>query len=576
MTSPANSGVFARGWTGLILRVLRVLRGSTLIDLPPVRISWFLLTLAAAGYAGQPPALDELVHRPIPLRTGIGSAHDAVTSSSADAQRWYDQGLALLHSYVWLDAARSFNQALGADPGLALAHVGLSYAYAELNAPQAARTALDKAQALAASDHDRLHIAARALQMEAESYAAPRPPAAAAGPARDDPEPGHRRSIRRKLDEYRAALDAALARYPDDEELWLLRGHAASPDPAERGQGSGAGALASYAKAKALAPAHVGAHHYLTHAYENTGRFDDALREGAVYARMAPAVAHAHHMHGHELRRTGRMMAAIAELSAADALHTAWSRTESIPAAYDWNYQHNLDLLATSYQYLGQMRNAEPLFKASFAIASPLVEQELNKREWPAFLRARGRTGEALSAAQAMSAHRDPLVSAAGHVEAGRALLLLGKFQDAAEEANAAVRLMRGAPEGAGRVAGLLQELQGEFLLRTGQREKGRSMLQNVVRHARLSPGSDAWMRTTFAMEAVARAARESGEWELAAWTAEQMIAHDPGYAGAHLARALVAEHEGDVKTARAEFARARELWKSADEDLPELNRKER
>src|SRR5436190_5606005 len=87
VTSPANSGVFARAWTGLILRVLRVLRGSTLIDLPPVRISWFLLTLAGAGYTGQPPALDELVHRPIPLRTGIGSAHDAVTSSSADAQR---------------------------------------------------------------------------------------------------------------------------------------------------------------------------------------------------------------------------------------------------------------------------------------------------------------------------------------------------------------------------------------------------------------------------------------------------------------------------------------------------------
>jgi len=547
-----------------------------------VTATWFLLFIAASLHA-RAPTLDELVHRPIPLRSRIGSAHDDISTSSADAQRWYDQGLALLHSYVWLDAARSFNQAVGADPRLAMAHVGLSYAYTELNAPAAARAALEQAQALAAGDHDRLHIAARALQMKAESYAAPRPGSAAAGasPAapdpvrRDEPENGPRRNITPTLAEYRAALDAALARYPDDEELWLLRGHAESADPAERGQGSGAASIAFYTKAKALAPAHAAAHHYLTHAYENTGRFDDALRESAVYARMAPAIAHAHHMHGHELRRVGRMDAAIGELQAADALHAAWSRTESIPAAYDWNYQHNLDLLATTYQYQGRMRNAEPLFKASFAIASPLVEQELNKREWPVFLRARGRVDEALGAAEAMAAHHDPLVSAAGHVEAGRGLLLQGKFKEAAEEANAALRLLRGA-EGAGLVAHALQELQGEFFLRTGQREKARVTLQDVVRQTRLSAGSDAWMRATFAMEAMARAARASDDWELAAWTAEQMIAHDAGYAGAHLARALVADHQGDLKTARAEFDRARELWKSADRDLPELNHQER
>ena len=198
------------------------------------------------------------------------------------------------------------------------------------------------------------------------------------------------------------------------------RGHAESPDPAERGQGSGAASVVFYAKAKALAPAHASAHHYLTHAYENTGRFDDALREGALYAEMAPGVPHAHHMYGHELRRTGQMLAAIRELQAADALHTAWSQAEEIPAAYDWNYQHNLDLLASSYQYIGQMRNAEPLLRASFAIASPIVEQELNKREWPVFLRARGRAEEALAAANLMAAHRSPLVSAVGHIEAGR------------------------------------------------------------------------------------------------------------------------------------------------------------
>ena len=65
-------------------------------------------------------------------------------------RRFYDQGLAYLHNYVWIEAARSFHQALRLDPNLALAHVGLSYAYIELNKPAQAKQAIATAQALAA------------------------------------------------------------------------------------------------------------------------------------------------------------------------------------------------------------------------------------------------------------------------------------------------------------------------------------------------------------------------------------------------------------------------------------------
>src|SRR5262252_8980641 len=123
--------------------------------------------------------------RPVALRSGIGAAHDAVSTSSKEAQAFYDQGLAYLHSYVWLEAARSFNQALRLDPTLALAHVGLTVAYTELTAPAEARAALERAQAIAAGAHDRRHVELCALRMAAES--APRDEA--------------------KLTAYRAALD---------------------------------------------------------------------------------------------------------------------------------------------------------------------------------------------------------------------------------------------------------------------------------------------------------------------------------------------------------------------------------
>src|SRR4051794_20501097 len=513
---------------------------------------WLVLAAALAQDVHAHPApvsavALEIAQRAVAIRSGIGTAHDAVSTSSKEAQAFYDQGLAYVHSYVWIEAARSFNQALRIDPKLAMAHVGLTIAYTELNAAAAARAALDRATALASTDHDTAHVAARALQMAAET---------APGDAS-------------RLTAYRTALDAALVKFPSDEELWLQRGEAESPDPAERGQGSVAGSVRYYEKALALAPGHVAAHHYLTHAAENTGRVQEALTQGATYAKMAPAVPHARHMDGHNLRRAGRIAEAIAAFEAADALETAYFAAERVPVEYDWHYQHNLDLLATSYQYVGRMQKAEALFTRAFGLSSSLLVQEFNKREWPEFLLARGRAKEALAAAATMAAHRSAVVSAAGHVEAGRARLALGQFKEAADEGNTALRLIRGA-EGGGIVATPLKAFQGEFLLRTGKAAQGRPMLEEVVRQARALPGPDAWVQALFTIEAVARAAREVGDWELAAWAAGEMLEHDPNYAGTHEALAQVAEHRGDAKTAAAERARAEQYWRNAD---PEIKR---
>ena len=71
----------------------------------------------------------------------------------------------------------------------------------------------------------------------------------------------------------------------------------------------------------------------------------------------------------------------------------------------------------------------------------------------------------------------------------GRARLALGEYQPAAEEANIALRQMRESPLGAGIVATALQQLQGEFFLRTGQGDKGRATLEDVVKKVRAAPG---------------------------------------------------------------------------------------
>jgi len=500
-----------------------------------------------------------LLERPVTIRTGIGRAHDAVSTKSAEAQAFYDQGLAYLHSYVWIEAARSFHQALRIDPGLALAQVGLSYAYIEVNKPTEARQAIESAFALGATAdkrglsaqaaHERHHVEARRLQMAAEE--APRDIA--------------------KLAAYRKALDAALAAFPDDVELILKRGMAESPDPADRGQGSVPASVPFYQRALKVSPNHPGARHYLAHAYENSGRVNEALTNAAAFAAQATDVPHALHMHGHELRRAGRPVEAAAQFEAANKVQRAYFAREKVGADLDWHHAHNLDLLAATYQYTGQMKKAEALLKQSFGLPSNLLVQIVNKREWPAYLLARNRPAEAIEAAKTLIAHANPLVQATGHVEAGFALLAMNRVAEAGASSNAALRLLKSAPGGQDLVFIGLEALQGEFRLRTAQREQGRKMMESAARKWRAQPGPDAWSQSLFRLEAMARSARSVGDWELAGRMAQLMAEHDPAYFGTHYAVALVAQNAGNGPTARREFDLALKAWAAADRDLPEL-----
>lgn len=493
----------------------------------------------------------DLLERALPLRTGIGTVREEVTTRSADARAFYEQGLAYLHAFVWIEAARSFHQALRMDPGLALAHVGLSVAFVELNRPDEARKALASARVLGAraSEHERTHIELRAAQLDAEI----------------DPRDAA------KLAAYRGAAERAHAAFPDDVELLLQRGLAESLDPAERGQGTGAASMPHFERAAALAPAHPGAHHYLAHALENSGRAAEALEHARAFATLAPGVPHAHHMLGHSLRRAGRVDDAIAEFETADRLSTDYFAREKVPPELDWQYHHNLDLLGLSYQYRGEMKKAAAALKRSFDLPTNLVGQAVNKRLWPLFLLARGRAAEALDAARTLIAHPHPVVQATGHIEAGYALLAANQWGAAGTESNRALALLKTGAEGAQLAAAPLVGLQGEFYLRTAARDRGRQLVLEAAKRWRSLPGPDNWSQALFRLEALARAARAVGDWELAGQLAAQMLEHDPAYAGSHFAAALVAQHEGDAPRARAAFEAAIRSWSRADPDLPEL-----
>ena len=127
----------------------------------------------------------------------------------------------------------------------------------------------------------------------------------------------------------------------------------------------------------------------------------------------------------------------------------------------------------------------------------------------------------------------------------------------------------------AAKVGGIVANntLRAEFLLRDKKTQEGEALLQDVVKMILARPGPDAWSAARFELEALAKTARQYGDWNLSESIARAMIQHDGTYAGGYFALGLAAEHAGHAAQAREQFAAAEKFWSKADKDLPELRR---
>jgi tetratricopeptide (TPR) repeat protein len=497
------------------------------------------------------PVPREILDRPVTLRTGIGTVHEKVSASSTEAQAFYDQGLAYLHSFVWIEAIRSFHQALRNDGNLGMAYLGLADAYIGLQDPATARAAVNTAKTLEKhmSDREKTWLGIRDAEV---AWA----------------EDGANTDL---YVAYRKTISDALKKNPNDSWLWVQRGLADEASPFTHGQAGTVDSLAFYKTALSLAPDNLPALHYYAHTCENIGRIREALELTARYAAQAPMIPHARHMHGHELLRSGRTEEAIQEFVKTKELEDAYYRNEKIPAQYDWHHAHNLQLLAMAYQSLGQVKAAEALYQEAFGTRGYTDFLDYNRRAWPEFLLNRGRPQEALAAAREMTESQWALARLTGHTLMGQALLAVNKINDAKDELNAAERESEALPVRMAAALPYPTMLRAEIMWRENQRDSAEELLVGVVQALLTMPGPDAWSSATFQLETIAQGAREAGDWKLAEYTAKKMMDHNPNYAGGYFAMALVAAHSNDRAAETQLMATARRLWAKADADLPEL-----
>src|SRR5438477_4235511 len=179
-----------------------------------------------ASHAPAGPVPREILVRPVPLRTGIGKVHEKVSTSSAEAQSFYDQGLSYLHSFVWIEAIRSFHQSLRADPNLAMAYLRLADAYIGLQDVPSASSAVERARTFE-----------KKLNQRERSWLAIRDAEVAFLEDTGNPD---------SYVAYRKAVGNALKLNPTDPWLWIQRGLADEASPFTHGQAGGVDTIAFY------------------------------------------------------------------------------------------------------------------------------------------------------------------------------------------------------------------------------------------------------------------------------------------------------------------------------------------
>ena len=210
------------------------------------------------------------------------------TSCQPSVQTQFERGVAMLHSYWFNYAGKTFRAVLEQDPNCAIAYWGvaldlLGNTLSGPPSPAAARSAweaLEQARKMPAkSEREREWLdAARAYFRNFDSV-----------------------TVEARLTAYSQAMEQIARKYPDDFEAqvyYALTLQAAAPktDLTYANQSKSAAMLESlYAKN----PQHPGITHYLIHAYDYAPFAERGIAAARRYATIAPAVPHARHMPAH-------------------------------------------------------------------------------------------------------------------------------------------------------------------------------------------------------------------------------------------------------------------------------------
>jgi tetratricopeptide (TPR) repeat protein len=306
------------------------------------------------------------------LLKGMGNWHHPITTKSAEAQAFFDQGLTLTYAFNFEEAVRSFKRASQLDPAAAMPYWGLALALGPsynggtfVYAPyeKEAFEALQKAKQLAAvgPENERAYIDALSKLFSADDGADP------AKLARDYVPAARELKNKYPDDPDAATLYAAVLMDLHSRKLWTSDG-APSEDTLE--------IVAVFEDVLRRWPDHPGANHLYIHTMEASPFAERALPSARCLETLVPAAGHLVHMPAHIYIRTGDYSAAVK--SNADAIESDRAYFKDLGTTnvnYQFAYaEHNFSFLTAAADMAGEYEPAEKAAKELAADALPLIE----------------------------------------------------------------------------------------------------------------------------------------------------------------------------------------------------------
>ncbi len=308
---------------------------------------------------------------PATLLAGTGAHRHPIRTSNPEAQKFFDQGMAMAYGFNHEEAYRSFAKAAELDPKAAMPRWGMALVLgANYNDPAPvderllrARAEVEKALALSAGgpENERAYVEALAIRYVAD-------------PAHADKS--------RIANDYAAAMRSLSARYPDDldaatlyaESLmnltpWKLWTPSGEPGP---NTVEIVTVLESVLKRD---PNHPGANHFYIHATEASKSPERALPSAKRLETLVPAAGHLVHMPAHVYVRTGDYLAAEKSNAVAAEVDRAYIRETGAQGMYSvMYYNHNVHFesyaASMAGRYAAAKRSGDRLFDEVLPVVS--------------------------------------------------------------------------------------------------------------------------------------------------------------------------------------------------------------
>jgi tetratricopeptide (TPR) repeat protein len=463
------------------------------------------------------------------LLPGIGAVNHPITTSSLECQQFYSQGLAFQHSFVYMEAVRSFERATQIDPRCPMAFWGLSRALEMWGRADEAKKALAWAKALSAnaSDREQKLIDARVLEREA-------------APLKD-------KERENKMNQARRALDEVLALHPDEEEAWMQR--AAIAD------GGSMGAIPFYKACLQVNPRHPGAHHQLVHAYEGIGRPALGWPHSDGYIDSAPLVPHSHHMQVHLAMRLSRWDVASANMLRSITLEKLYHQEMRVDPKQDAQYQHHMDICVRALVHTGNYARACELKREADACGWQMWNT------WSRLLQAQHDWVELLKlgeeAKKKNSKDNGPYLCALACLGAGDL--------DRAKAETEALQKELESKKGNRDLEYKLAELGGRLDCLTGRVAEGLKRIREWAEKSKSDYGYHAYGGGAYLLEVWGQTALECGQLEDAEEGFLEALAHDTHSAVAAIGLRVICERQNRQDEATRYTELARRCWKDAD-----------